>query len=93
MYFFNLPKTFGLILFFSLLSLLLLLYTHQHIEVALINSKIKRLLREKKELESRNQALKEALSELNPKRWYFYKKRAPYQNSKILHIHLPPRFE
>ncbi len=83
-----------LIIFLSIPTLLLLIYNHQHIEIALLKRKIHNLTNQKKELDSRNQALKKALGQLaqdtNSPYWQSYKELAPYEKNKIVRLTLPP---
>ena len=82
-----------LILYIGLPTLLLLVYTQQYVDIALIKRKLHRLTFEKKELTSRNQALREALGRLASKSglryWQSFQELAPHQKNKIVRIKLP----
>ena len=93
-HFSGLSEILQLILFVTVPTLLLLVYTRQHVDMALIKRQMHKLNLEKKELQSRNQALKEAIGKLARKRrlryWQSYQGFAPYEKSKIVRIKLPP---
>ena len=83
-----------LILFMGVPTLLLLLYIHQYVDVAIIKRKTKQLSNVKKELQSRNNALKSALGKLARENslpyWQSYQEVAPFEKNKIVRIKLPP---
>ena len=84
-----------LILFISIPSLILLVYIRQYVDLASMERKINKLSFKKKELKSRNHALKETMSKLtkntNSRYWKSYQYFAPHEKNKVLRIKLPPR--
>ena len=93
-YFGEFSEILQLILFISVPTLLLLVYISQYVDVALIKRQMHKLNLEKKELQSRNQALKEALGKLarskGSRYWQSYQEFAPYEKNKVVRIKLPP---
>ena len=93
-YIHELSEILQLILFMAVPTLLLLVYTHQYVTIALIKRKTQQLINVKKEFQSRNQALKTALGKLAHENslpyWQSYQEVAPYQKNKIIRIKLPP---
>ncbi len=82
-----------MILIFAAVSLILLIYTHLHIESAIIKRQIVRQTFEKEELLRRNQALHKAISNLNwragQKNWQSNLTLPPYKKNKIVKVKLP----
>ncbi len=86
-----------LILFVALPALLLLIYIQKSVDMALTKRQIHVAQNKKKELMSRNRALKTALAEMSKQSgsayWQSYQDFLPYQNNKIVNIKLPPPIE
>ena len=83
-----------LIVVLALPSLLILIYIQENVKMSLLKHQINISLHKKKELVSRNKALKAALAKLSKKSgsnyWQSYQDLIPYQNNKIVNIKLPP---
>ena len=91
----GLSEILQLILFVSVPTLLLLVYTRQYVDMALIRRQMHKLNLEKKELLSRNQAIKKALGKLSQKKgspyWKSYQEFSPIlEKNKIVRVKLPP---
>ncbi len=83
-----------LIFLLSIFSLALVVYIDQQVNMAIIKRKIHKLNNDKKELQSRNQALKKALGklarDLGSPFWQSYQEFAPHEKNKIVRIKMPP---
>lgn len=86
-----------LILFMSIPTLLLLVYTRQYVDMASLKRQMHTLNFKKKELESRNKALKNALGKLARKKgyryWQSYQEFRPYEKNKVIKVKLPSPLE
>ncbi len=83
-------------LIFSLISSFLIFHIRQHAQMASIQRKMKLYSARKKELQSRNRALKNELAKIGrgvgSNTWQPYLDLAPYEyeKNKIVKIELPP---